>query len=208
MMKSMIYIYSLIDPFTNKIRYIGKSTRPKERLRNHCNEKANSWRNHWIRSVISKGGQPQLSILETLADDADWQSIEIGWIKRGRDAGWPLTNCTDGGDGVTNLCGESKERMLRTWKGRKHKPETLIKLSISSKGRRKTDDAKKAMSVKMKGRKITWTDKISKANKKLNESQIMEVRQLLKDKVSQYTIADMFGVHQGTISNIKRGKFY
>lgn len=98
--------------------------------------------------------------------------------------------------------------MLKTWKGRKHKPETLKKLSESSKGRIHSDEWKAKMSERMKGREITWSDKLKKAVTKLTDDEIREIRNLLSKKVSQYKIADMFGAHQGTISNIKNGKCY
>jgi hypothetical protein len=45
-------------------------------------------------------------------------------------------------------------------------------------------------------------------NALLNESQIWEIRQHLKDKVKQRFIADMFGVSEQIISQIKLGKTY
>lgn len=204
----MVYIYALIDPFSKEIRYIGKSTRPKERLANHCNEKAKSWRNHWIQSVLRKGKRPEISILETISKDSDWQAKEKEWIKIGREKGWKLTNCTDGGDGVVNLPKEIRDRIAKVWIGRKHSPESLKKIGMASRGRKKTAEMKEFMRNKMKGRKIEWKDKISASNKKLSPIQIEEIKKLLADKISQYVIADTYGVHQGTISNIKTGKFY
>lgn len=55
---------------------------------------------------------------------------------------------------------------------------------------------------------ITWGDKISKAISKLTDDDVREIRKLLDAKVSQYVIADQYSVHQGTISNIKRGRVY
>ena len=134
----MIYIYALVDPSTKEIRYIGKTTQPKERLQNQCNDKSVTWRTNWIQSVLKRGERPELVILETLSDDSDWQTVEKEWIARGRKAGWRLTNCTDGGDGVVNLTGPSKDRLLRTWRGRKHTEETKRKIGQASRGRKHT----------------------------------------------------------------------
>ena len=44
------YIYILIDPFTNQIRYVGKANNPKERYKNHknrCRDK-NTHKRNWI----------------------------------------------------------------------------------------------------------------------------------------------------------------
>lgn len=96
----MIYIYALIDPRTTEVRYIGKSIRPRERLANHCNEQGSSWRNRWLRQLVSLGLRPELAICETLPDDGDWIAAERKWIAQAKAWGWPLTNCTSGGDGA------------------------------------------------------------------------------------------------------------
>jgi len=206
----MIYIYALVDPFTDQIRYIGKSIRPRERLVNHCNDKSKTWRTNWIQSVLARGARPKLCILEELDEGTDWQQSERAWIARGREQGWPLTNCTDGGDGLLNPPEEVREKMRRTWIGRKHRPESLIKIGQASKGRKHTQAHKEKMRILMTGRVFNedWRFKISKSVSKLTDKQIREIRDLLTDGLSQYTIADMYGVHQGTISNINRGKCY
>lgn len=206
----MIYIYALVDPFTGRIRYIGKSIRPDGRLADHCNDKSKTWRTNWIQSVLSKGSKPELRILETLENDQDWQSVEIAWIARGRELGWPLTNCTDGGDGLVNPPEEVRQKMRETWTGRKHRPESLIKIGNASRGRKHTPEHRERIRKKMAGRIFTdeWRQRISHRVSKLDDEQIREIRRMLAEGISQYTIADKFGVHQGTISNIKRGKFY
>ena len=157
--------------------------------------------------MISKNLKPELIILEQMEDDADWQAREKHWIKQARENGWPLVNGTDGGDGVTNLSGPGKERMLKTWKGRKHKPETLIKLSNASKGRLHSEKWKENMSKAMKGREILWTDKISKANKKFDSEKQKEVLLLIGSGMRVKDIADKYGVHRTTVSKIKTGKY-
>lgn len=204
----MIYIYALIDPFTKEIRYIGKSIRPKDRLTNQCNEHSKTWRSNWIQSVLKRGKRPQISILQSLENNEDWQEAEKEWIKKGKEMGWKLTNGTDGGDGLVNPSEEVRQKIIKTWTGRKHSEETKRLIGEKSKGRKHSEESKKHMSKLMKGRKITWGNKLKIANSKLNDKQIDEIRALLKDKVSQYVIADMFNVHQGTISNIKNKKCY
>lgn len=205
-----IYIYALKDPFTDEIRYIGKTINLKRRLSNECRETAKSYRCHWIQSIISRGKKPIQVILETLEPDADWQAAEKKWIAYGRAQGWPLTNTTEGGDGVPGISGESKERMLKAWKGRKHKPESLVKIGLASKGRYQSEETKRKRSEALKGRQFSdeTRSKISANVSKLTDVQIEQIRDLLSNKVSQRVIAKMFGVHQTTISNINRGKCY
>jgi group I intron endonuclease len=172
-MQETRYIYGLVDPESNQVRYIGKSIKPMQRLQNHMNDKSKCHRANWLQSLKAKGLKPELVIFEMIegSDDWSWQESEKYWIKRGKSLGWPLTNNTDGGDGVVNLPPETKEKMRKTWLGRKHKPETLIKLSKASKGRVKTKEMRDAMSEKMKGRKITWGDKVSEATRKFSKEQ-------------------------------------
>lgn len=204
------FIYALVDPRTDEIRYIGKSIRPKERLWNHCNEKSVTWRTNWIREVLSSGHRPQLRILEELAVGTDWQESERQWIAKGKELGWRLTNCTSGGDGVENLPLEIRQKMALTWKGRKHKPEAIAKMAAASRGKKHSAESKAIMVRKMTGRTFTeeWLQKIRVGNSKLTDGQVHEVRRLIADKVSQYVIAPMFGIHQGTVSNIKRRVSY
>ena len=202
------YIYGLIDPFTNDVRYIGKSIRPDGRLRDHCNDRSSCHRTHWIQSVLAKDSRPGLVILEELSDNADWQAVERKWIAYAREAHWPLTNSTDGGDGVLNLCADAKAKMAKTWIGRKHRPESLIKIGRASKGRKKSEASKQVMREKMKGRKITWADKVSRAVRKLTDEDIHAIRQALQSGAKNKDLAQKYGVHRTTITNIKAGKFY
>lgn len=138
----------------------------------------------------------------------DWAEIEKKWIAIARDGGFRLTNGTDGGDGVLNPSDEARRKMSIWQIGRKLTPEHKAKLGASSRDRRHDQAWKDLMSSKMKGREITWRDKVGKANQKLTDEQVREIRRLISEKVSQYVLAAKFGVHQGTISNIKRGVSY
>lgn len=202
------YIYALTEPDTGEIRYIGKSIRPLGRLADHCNDPSKTHRTNWIQSLLSNGKRPGMVVLEEVADGDRWQDVERAWIARGRSAGWRLTNCTSGGDGVSDLPPESRERIVAAWRGRKHRPESLAKMSISNRGRVHTEDHKRRMGEIMTGRKIAWTDKIARANEKLADEQVREIRFMLSIGESQYALADAYGVHQGTICNIKRGLCY
>lgn len=202
------YIYGLFDPISGACRYIGVSVRPIDRYKTHLVDKSNTWKCHWIQKLISNGHKPMLFIFKCFDINDDWQSIERAWIKYARDFSFDLTNCTDGGDGILGITGDGYERMKNTWKGRKHKPETIELYRSMRIGKLHTQEWKSDMSITMKGRQITWKDKIAEANKKLKPEQVKEIKELINNKVSQRDIAKMYKVHQGTISNIKRGISY
>lgn len=202
----MICIYALADPITKNIRYIGKSIRVKGRYKDHLNDNSKTHKVNWIKSLLKKQLKPLLIILEELHDTDAWQKKECFWIKVAKARKWDLVNSTDGGDGVLNISGEGKKRMLAAWKGRKHKPETLIKLSKASKGRKKTLAMKKFMSNKMKGRKILWAYKLKIAVRKFDEEKIKDVLIDL-NTMSVKDTAKKYNVHRTTITKIKLNKY-
>ena len=204
---TMVHIYGLADPITKDIRYIGKSIRVKGRYNDHLNDKSKTYKANWITSLRKRGLKPFLIILEELNDTDDWQKVEIEWIKKAKKSGWKLVNATDGGDGVTNISGEGYERMRTTWIGRKHTPETLIKLSKASKGRRKTKEQKEAMSKIMKGREIKWKDKLKVAVRKFTPKKVKEIKQELKT-IKGSELAKKYNVHRTTITKIKLDKYF
>jgi DNA-binding transcriptional regulator YiaG len=137
-----------------------------------------------------------------------WQEPERQWIAWAKDKGEPLTNGTSGGDGVPDLTPEARAKIVAAWTGRKHRPETLLKIGAASRKRRHTQEWRDHMRQKMKGRHITWGDKISAATRKLTDIQVSEIRAALQAGLTQASLARQYGVDSGTISNIKRGLFY
>lgn len=202
-----VYIYGLVDPETDEIRYIGKSIRPMERLTNHMNETSKCHRCNWLQSLKGKGLRPRICFFEFIPNGIDWQNREKYWIRVGKDNGWPLTNNTDGGDGVTGLSGDALYRLQTAWVGRKHKPETLLKIGKASKGRIHTEYHKQHMSNIMKGREITWGDTISESNKKLTDSDVENIKEKLSKGAKVKDLAHEYGVHRTTISKVKSGVY-
>lgn len=98
----MVYIYILIDPITNKIRYVGQSTTPKVRYRDHINyAKRNNDNYHvynWIRKLLNDNKKPILKIIETCENYSKANEYEKKWIKHYKDNGENLTNIFNGGN--------------------------------------------------------------------------------------------------------------
>ena len=203
----MINIYGLAHPITKDIRYIGKSIRTQSRYNDHLKDNSKTHKSNWIQFLIKQGLKPILIILEEIEDCEDWQQKERDWIFKAKKDGWKLVNSTDGGDGVLNLSGDGKRRMLETWKGRKHKPETLLKLSKASKGRIKPLNSKIGMSYQMKGRKIKWKNKLKKAVRKFSNKDLKSVINDLKNGMKGIDVSKKYNVHRTTITKIKKGEY-
>lgn len=202
-----IVIYGLCDPETKVIRYIGKSERVKERLSNHLNDKSQTHKTNWINSLKKKGLKPEIIILEVINDESIWQIREIEWIKLAREIGLSLVNSTDGGDGVLNISGEGKKRMLETWKGRKHKPESIEKMRIRSRNQIKTEESKNKISLIMANREITWKDKLQLSNRKFDDEKLKLIISDLQNGMKVIDAAKKYNVHRTTVSKIKKGEY-
>ncbi len=110
------YIYGLLCPVANKIRYVGKSDKPVERLRAHLSEmrcwrirrleyrdqrgRANNVKLNWLNDLDQQGLTPKLVILETLPWEsreiplhkANWRKAEMRWVELLFSKGHPLVN--------------------------------------------------------------------------------------------------------------------
>jgi hypothetical protein len=165
------------------------------------NEASNCHRCHWLQLLKKKNLKPELIILEKVI--GEWQEIERFWISYAKMCGWRLTNNTSGGDGVRDLPEETRERIRKVWLGRKHKPESLIKIGKASSERRCSKETKDKMSKAHAGREIKWKDKIAVANKKLSKEMQNDILEAIKNGEMVINLARKYGVHRTTISKVK-----
>jgi GIY-YIG catalytic domain len=203
----MVHIYGLAHPITKEIRYIGKSQRVDKRYADHLKDKSKTHKVNWIQSLIRCGLTPELILLEEMPDDGDWIERERFWIADAKGKGWNLVNSTDGGDGVLNLSGDGKRRLLETWKGRKHKPESIEKLKEAMKHRVYQERSKDKLSATMKGRKIEWADKLQVAVRKFDDEKLFLIKSELDNGMKVIDAAKKYGVHRTTVTKIKQGTY-
>lgn len=124
-----VYIYVLIDPRTDEVRYVGKTIQKlNERLKCHCNEKEKSHKNNWIAELKKHKLKPIIKTIET-CNDEDWPEREKYWIGFYKDSGCKMTNSHVGGMGghIVNDDVRNKlrniailERDMRRERTRKH----------------------------------------------------------------------------------------
>ena len=119
----MHYTYCHISEKTNQIFYYGKGSRERAYTKNCRN---NKWHE------IAKDGY-RIEIL------AKWQTHEealehekfLIWCAR--DMNLPIVNMTGGGQGMLGF---------KPWLGKKHKPESLLKMSAAQKGKKRRKSIK------------------------------------------------------------------
>jgi len=97
-METTVFIYALIDPRTDEIKYVGKTNNLKARLSKHINRKLKTKVSCWIRSVLKEDMLPIMEVLDEVPN-SEWQFWEQHWIWLCLSWGFNLKNGTYGGDG-------------------------------------------------------------------------------------------------------------
>jgi len=158
------HIYSISDPFSRGVVYVGKSNNPQYRLRQH-RLAASTGRalTGWLRDLEARGAEPILIILETVDPDA-WRERERFWVEHFRSSGARLFNITDGGNG----CGTSpnfrrrlseftRRRISIGNTGKKRSPAAIARLALARKGNNglrghhPSDETRRKMSAALLG---------------------------------------------------------
>jgi hypothetical protein len=153
-------IYSLTDPRTGNVRYVGKTEKTLERrVHEHLLEAKrgyrHSYRLHWLQELVALSLRPTVAILE--AGTGDWQAAERKWISLLRKTGSDLVNGTDGGDGLSNPGAEIRTKISLASRGRHHSAETRAKISSARLGHLVSVDTRAKISRANKGTMpATW----------------------------------------------------
>lgn len=122
------YIYTLKHPITNEVRYVGKTTSPKRRYKEHIYKlNKTDHKTNWIKSLLRDGLKPVMDIFEECIDN--WEEREKYWITQFNN----LTNLTDGG-GVCSMSDAVKEKIRQANLGKILSEATKDKLRIANIG--------------------------------------------------------------------------
>ena len=164
-------IYTLSDPITGEVRYVGVTFRRKARIREHMSRAVTGGKTHrdcWIRSLILQGLRPLYTIVEA-GEGKGWETSEQTWIAHYRLA-TRLVNHTNGGEGLPGYI--PTEALRQKWStmragvpyapgripgmlGKTHTPEARAKISAASKTRRHTASSKAKLSAAHTGKKLS-----------------------------------------------------
>ena len=96
-----VYIYVLIDPRTDHVRYVGKTNKPNYRYNAHISDvkRRHTHSSSWINSLLKIGLKPKFEIIDTCSED-DWIFWEQHYISLYKSWNFKLTNHTIGGEGM------------------------------------------------------------------------------------------------------------
>lgn len=178
-MRKTTFIYALIDPRYETVRYIGKSNNPESRYQNHYNKSRdkNTHKRNWINNIRKDNLRPEILILDEV-DINDWIFWEKFYISLYKSWGFRLTNYTEGGDGATFRNSTTFKKCHTMNKGIPRSDETKRKISETLKRKSiKPPNRRKIIQYDLNYNKIKEYDSISDAckNSKFNKSKISAV---------------------------------
>lgn len=203
-----VYIYILIDPNTNYVRYVGKSINPERRLKDHIYNKKKTHCSYWIQSLGKDKQEPILIIIDCI--NGNWEFWEQHYISLYKSWGFKLCNHTNGGEGNhgVKLSEETKKKMSLIHKGKQY-----------AKGSVRTQDFKDNLSIKFKGntnakgsiRDVSFRKKLSenngRGNAKLTEEEVIKVCELINQGLKGRAIKKIVpSIESHILWNIKNGK--
>jgi len=164
-MKLTTTIYTLSDPISGEIRYVGKSINAEARLGRHLRDKSETHKARWIRRLKANGVSPVMDIVE-IVEDKDWQEAERFWIESFRVMGFKLTNLDSGGIGGKRASLETRKKLSIALKGLVRSEQNRINSSLAAKGKKKSKEHIANMSAALKGRVFSpdWAKKLGAAH--------------------------------------------
>lgn len=190
------FIYTLANPVTGEIRYVGKSMPGQNRDGGHCKCTGKTYSANWVRSLKASGLRPKLEILEDVSE-SEWEEAEIFWIQYLKFLGFRLTNATIGGRGCHGISAEAREKISAANRGKK--------MSISA--RKKISDFMKTRDL---GKKMSAEHKLKISISKKGKPQSSECRAKIKAALQGKLKGRKFGPHtkehNAKISNSCKGK--
>lgn len=196
----LVNIYSLKDPLTNEIRYVGKTEKPlNERLRSHINKNDNTHVRNWIKKLKRKNLKPIIEIVDKVPI-SEWQFWEIFYISLFKSWGFNLTNHTIGGDGY-RILHHTEETKKKISQKRKEQGSPWMKNRFVSK------EVREKTSNTLKGRTLpkSRTINIGKGHMK-KIKQFSENGKLIKTYDGIITAAKIIEIHPNTIQMCVSGK--
>lgn len=180
-------IYSLHNPHTGELRYIGKTLQdPYERYKQH------QWPSYlqkgmhvhnWIKKLHRSGDRPEMRLVSVVSEDRI-DEAEKKFIAQADGAGARLTNMHEGGGGghVEPFSAEVREKISRALTGRKRKPSTIRIMKERC----------------ARGEEHPWS--------KCSDDEVREIRHFYcSGEMTQPELGEQYGISSRSVSSIVRG---
>lgn len=167
--KHLWEIYTLSNPLTGAVRYVGVAVNAKRRLGDHLSSTKRGGKTHcynWIRSLLESGLVPMQAVIERGMGDS-WKQAERQWIALYRGT-CDLTNLTDGGEGRLGYLNspETRAKMSAAHRGKKCSPFTIehrAKIGAGNRGKRLSPETRAKLSAAARNISLETRAKMSAA---------------------------------------------
>lgn len=190
----MFYIYGLIDPITQELRYVGKTYNIRIRYNEHMSKlKKNTYKNNWIKKLLQNKLKPEIYCFEEFDSENDAYEAEEFYISYFKQIGCKLTNNSVGGRGGT-------KGSIRSHEFKKQKSDLI-------KGSKNPMYGKFGELNPFYGKK--QPDSVKIIVRKLSMNDALNIRQFYaSENFSLNDLAIKFGVSKRTILRIIQNKSY
>lgn len=206
-------VYTISDPTTMEVRYVGKTNDIRQRKRSHIQVarwNPKTYVQRWISSIIKQGREPIFTMIQRCGSCECAYEAEAYWIKEFFRRGYRLCNLTCGIDGeVGEEYKNTTNKRSVSHLGKKMSEESRRNLSESLKRAYANPEVRLRVSIAKKGisRSIECRRRLSISKRILTNSQIRELKSL-KSKHSFSQLGKIFGVKTSTAFNAYHGKYY
>lgn len=214
-------VYTLSDPTTGKVRYVGQTIQPEKRYGLHLwsAKRESTHKEKWIKSLLSKGRLPKMDIIWE-GNISEIDAKEIQFISLFKSIGAKLTNATIGGKTTAGRkCSqETKDKLSKMFAGICLRPPITDKerenASKRMTGFKHTEQSKALLSVGRIGKPSYWStnvmpqlmkDTIADRGRKCSKKVIAIIHGSEIEYVSTKEAENKTGVDRKTIREIANG---
>lgn len=150
-------IYTLEDPLSEEVRYVGWTFDIHTRYRTHLSgkERPHTHRARWIAKLLRQSLKPRWAEIESGVGEG-WAEAEQRWIAHYRACGCRLTNATEGGEGVPGLkmSAETRAKLSSLKRGRKLSEEHRRKIAVANTGRIPSEECRRKIGIANSGKHL------------------------------------------------------
>ena len=125
------FLYTLSDPRTGEVRYVGWTSAPRRRFAQHLSEaqRRDTHKDRWIRRLLSSAHLPVQRVV-AIVDRKTAPQLEMEYIAQLRRRGLLLVNSTSGGEGTWNPPPDVRARIGAASRARMSTPEGRAKAAL------------------------------------------------------------------------------